>query len=86
MFARAVLANLKDKQDKISYWARDIIARRGYLRAVVAMAARNARLIRLHCAPLFSISYDCVMFIYCGAVYFEQLLANTWLALGLITL
>jgi transposase len=43
--ARAVLANLKDKQDKVSCWARELIARRGYLRAVVAMAARNARLI-----------------------------------------
>jgi transposase len=43
--ARAVLANLKDKQDKISCWVRELIARRGYLRAVVALAARNARLI-----------------------------------------
>jgi transposase len=43
--ARSVLANLKDKQDKISCWARELIVRRGYLRAVVAMAARNARLI-----------------------------------------
>ena len=43
--ARAVLANLKDKQDKVSCWARELIERRGYLRAVVAMAARNARLI-----------------------------------------
>jgi transposase len=40
-----VLANLKDKQDKVSCWARELIARRGYLRAIVAMAARNARLI-----------------------------------------
>lgn len=43
--ARSVLANLKDKQDKVSCCARDLIARRGYLRAIVAMAARNARLI-----------------------------------------
>ena len=43
--ARAVIANLKDKQDKISCWARELITRRGYLRAVVALAARNARLI-----------------------------------------
>jgi len=43
--ARAVIANLKDKQDKISCWARELIIRRGYLRAVVALAARNARLI-----------------------------------------
>jgi transposase len=43
--ARAVIANLKDKQDRVSCWARELIMRRGYLRAVVAMAARNARLI-----------------------------------------
>lgn len=43
--ARAVIANLKSKQDKISCWARELITRRGYLRAVVALAARNARLI-----------------------------------------
>ena len=43
--ARAVVANLKDKHDKISCWVRELIARRGYLRAVVALAARNARLI-----------------------------------------
>jgi transposase len=43
--ARAVLANMKDKQDKISCWARELIPLRGYLRAVVAMAARNAQLI-----------------------------------------
>lgn len=43
--ARAVVATLKDKQDKVSCWVRELIARRGYLRAVVALAARNARLI-----------------------------------------
>ena len=43
--ARAVIANLRDKQDKVSCWVREIIKRRGYLRAVVALAARNARLI-----------------------------------------
>ncbi len=43
--ARAVVANLGDKQDKVSCWVRDLIERRGYLRAVVALAARNARLI-----------------------------------------
>lgn len=43
--ARAVVANLRDKQDRVSCWVRDLIARRGYLRAVVALAARNARLI-----------------------------------------
>lgn len=43
--ARAVLANLGDKTDKVSCWLRDLIARRGYKRAIVALAARNARLI-----------------------------------------
>lgn len=43
--ARAVIANLRDKKDKVSCWIRDLIKRRGYLRAVVALAARNARLI-----------------------------------------
>lgn len=43
--ARAVVANLKDKQDKTSCWVRELIHRRGYLRAVVALAARNARTI-----------------------------------------
>jgi len=43
--ARAVIANLGDKRDRVSCWVRDLIERRGYLRAVVALAARNARLI-----------------------------------------
>ena len=43
--ARAVVANLRDKKDRVSCWVRDLIERRGYLRAVVALAARNARLI-----------------------------------------
>jgi len=43
--ARAVIANLRDKQDRTSCWVRELIARRGYKRAIVALAARNARLI-----------------------------------------
>lgn len=43
--ARAVIANLRDKQDKVSCWIRELVARRGYKRAIVAVAARNARLI-----------------------------------------
>lgn len=39
------MANLRDKQDKVSCWVRELITRRGYLRAAVALAARNARLI-----------------------------------------
>jgi transposase len=42
---RAVLAALKDKQDRISCWLRELVARRGYKRAAVALAAKNARII-----------------------------------------
>ena len=34
----------KKKDDAISRWTRDVEGRRGYWRAVVAMAAKNARL------------------------------------------
>ena len=44
MGARAVLNSLGDKQDRFSRWARSLQARRGYWRAVVAIAAKNARL------------------------------------------
>jgi len=43
--ARSVIANLKNKQDKVSCWIRQLVERRGYLRAIVAVAARNARMI-----------------------------------------
>jgi transposase len=42
--ARAVLASAKNKADPISRWAMRLQERRGYWRAVVAMAAKNARL------------------------------------------
>ena len=42
---RAVLAALKDKQDRTSCRLRDLIARRGYKRAAVALAAKNARIV-----------------------------------------
>ena len=42
---RAVLATLGEKQDRISCWLRELIARRGYKRAAVALAAKNARVI-----------------------------------------
>jgi transposase len=42
---RAVLATLGDKQDRLSRWIRDLIARRGYKRATVALAAKNARIL-----------------------------------------
>ena len=44
MGARAVLSGLGDKQDRFSRWARSLVERRGYWRAVVAIAAKNARL------------------------------------------
>lgn len=44
MGARSVLAGLGDKQDGFSRWARNLMERRGYWKAVVAIAAKNARL------------------------------------------
>lgn len=44
MGARAVLAGLGDKQDRYSRWARNLQARRGYWKAVIAIAAKNARM------------------------------------------
>ena len=44
MGARAILAGLGNKQDRFSRWARSLVERRGYWRAVVAIAAKNARL------------------------------------------
>ena len=42
---RAVLATLKDKQDRLSAWTRALIERRGYKRTAVALAAKNARIL-----------------------------------------
>lgn len=42
--ARAVLNSLGDKQDRFSRWARGLVERRGYWRAAVAIAAKNARM------------------------------------------
>jgi transposase len=44
MGARAVLNAAKNKSDSISRWALAVQQRRGYWKAVVAMAAKNARL------------------------------------------
>ncbi len=44
MGARAILAGLGNKQDRFSRWARSLVERRGYWRAAVAIAAKNARL------------------------------------------
>ena len=42
--ARALLARAREKTDRISRWAIAIAERRGYWRAVVAIAAKNARM------------------------------------------
>jgi len=42
--ARSVLQSARKKEDAISRWTRDVESRRGYWKAVVAMAAKNARL------------------------------------------
>jgi transposase len=44
MGARAVLATAAGRTDRVSRWALALQARRGYMRAVVAVAAKNARL------------------------------------------
>ena len=40
--ARSVMASLGDKQDRFSRWVRSLVERRGYWRAAVAVAAKNA--------------------------------------------
>jgi transposase len=42
---RAVLSTVKDKDDKLSCWTKALIERRGYKRAAVALAAKNARIL-----------------------------------------
>ena len=42
---RAVLSTIKDKEDKLSIWTKTLIERRGYKRAAVALAAKNARIL-----------------------------------------
>ena len=44
MGARAVLAAAKNKTDTLSRWAMALQQRRGYWKAVVAIAAKNARM------------------------------------------
>ncbi|MCC4858917.1 IS110 family transposase, partial [Vibrio lentus] len=43
--ARTVIANLGDKQDKLSQGCRGVLERRGMNRVIVALAAKNARII-----------------------------------------
>ena len=42
--ARSVLQSAKDKKDLVSQWAVQLAARVGYWKAVVAIAAKNARM------------------------------------------
>lgn len=42
--ARAVIANLGEKQDRFSRWVRTLVERRGYWRAAIAIAAKNTRM------------------------------------------
>jgi len=41
--ARAVVAQVGEKQDRLSRWLRSLVARRGMNKAVVALANKNAR-------------------------------------------
>lgn len=43
--ARAVLKNCSDKTDKLSLWLQALIARRGFNKAAVALANKNARIL-----------------------------------------
>lgn len=43
--ARAVIASLGDKTDRLSLWCKSLVERRGFKRATVALAAKNARII-----------------------------------------
>lgn len=42
--ARSMLIRAKNKDDAVSRWAVQLQERRGYWRAVVALAAKNARM------------------------------------------
>jgi transposase len=42
--ASALLASSKNKTDRLSRWAQGVAERRGYWKAVVAVAAKNARM------------------------------------------
>lgn len=43
--ARAVLKNIKDKTDKLSLWLKALVERRGFNKAAVALANKNARIL-----------------------------------------
>lgn len=43
--ARAVISAIGDKTDRLSLWCKSLVERRGFKRAIVALAAKNARII-----------------------------------------
>ena len=43
--ARAVLETVSEKDDRLSHWVRELVARRGIKKAAVALAAKNARIL-----------------------------------------
>ena len=43
--ARSVVLRAKEKKDRVSLWVQQLLERRGYKRTVVAVAAKNARMI-----------------------------------------
>jgi transposase len=45
MGARAVMVSVGDKQDRFSRWVRNLVERRGYWKAAIAIAAKNLRLV-----------------------------------------
>ena len=57
--ARAVIANCKNKTDRTSLWVKDLVERRGFKRATVALAAKNARFIwaLLHSEKKYQVDY-----------------------------
>jgi len=57
--ASAVIANCKNKTDRTSLWVKDLVERRGFKRATVALAAKNARLIwaLLHSEKEYQVDY-----------------------------
>ena len=43
--ARAVIRTCKDKEDKLSLWVKSLLARVGFAKTAVALAAKNARIV-----------------------------------------
>ncbi|PSU25161.1 IS110 family transposase, partial [Photobacterium lutimaris] len=43
--ARAVISAIGNKTDRLSLWCKSLVERRGFKRAIVALAAKNARIV-----------------------------------------